>query len=576
MIPVSRNYKKAQDCEEGEAAFAEFAISGEDLRGYSAAVDPKEMHTTKKQISEQKTSFKAAIDTKKVDLKVGDSSKQVTEIGRNVHAYVDDIVVMTRKGSDLISNLTETFENLRRYNMMLNPLKCVFGVPAGKLLSFIVSQRGIEVNPEKIKAILCIKWPTCLKDVQRLTGCVAAISRFVSHLGKKALPLYKLMNKSDKFVWDDAADATLQGLKDILSSPPILAAPAESEPMFLYLAASNKVASLVIVVERKEEGYEYGVQRSVYYISEVLTESKQRYPHFQKLVYGVFLGCRKLRHYFQKHPMTVVSKAPLSTIINNSNATGRVAKWGIEIYAFDINYQARTAIQIQALVDFLADWTEAPEGTPVPEPEPWIMHFDGSKQHQGSGAGVTLKSPTGEELQYVLQIHFEATNNIEEYEPLLHGLHIAKEIGIKHIICCRDSDLVAQQVAVTWNARNSVMGAYRDEVDEIAKSFLGYEVNRRRCAALGLVLLGLLGASPGVLAPVAGFSGSCFRLAFLFKLCFKRLVGRKYNLVIKFFMADSSGDSGVLSTNCIQERIGIRSRRNTGSDSVYIKLRIMG
>ncbi|KAK1602906.1 hypothetical protein QYE76_017455 [Lolium multiflorum] len=99
------------------------------------------------------------------------------QIGRNVHTYVDDIAVMTRKGSDLISDLTETFENLRRYKMMLNPLKCVFGVPAGKLLGFIVSNSGIEVNPEKIKAILCIKRPTCLKDVQRLTGCVAAISR---------------------------------------------------------------------------------------------------------------------------------------------------------------------------------------------------------------------------------------------------------------------------------------------------------------------------------------------------------------------------------------------------------------
>ena len=78
------------------------------------------------------------------------------------------------------------------------------------------------------------------------------------------------------------------------------------------------------------------------------------------------------------------------------------------------------------------------------------MHFDGSKQQQGSGAGVTLKSPTGEELKYVLQIHFEATNNMAEYEALLHGLRIAKEIGIKHIICCGDSDLVAQQVAGTW------------------------------------------------------------------------------------------------------------------------------
>ncbi|KAK1649723.1 hypothetical protein QYE76_067528 [Lolium multiflorum] len=259
-----------------------------------------------------------------------------------------------------------------------------------------------------------------------------AINRFVSRLDEKALPLYKLLKKTDKFVWDDAADTALQGLKDILSSPPILASPSESEPMLLYLAASNKVVSLVIVVERQEEGHEYGVQRPVYYVIEVLTESKQRYPHFQKLAYGVFLGSRKLRHYFKEHPMTVVSKAPLSTIINNSDATERVAKWGIELSAFDINYEARTSIKSQVLVDFIADWTEVPEGTPWNQA--WVMHFDGSKQHQGSGAGVTLKSPTGEELQYVLQIHFEATNNMAEYEALLHGLRIAKEIGIKHII----------------------------------------------------------------------------------------------------------------------------------------------
>src|SRR3954462_9259537 len=125
------------------------------------------------------------------------------QIGRNVYAYVDDIAFMTRKGSDLIRDLRETFESLRKYKMMLNPLKCVFGVPAGKILGFIVSQRGIEVNPEKIKAILNIKRPTCLKDVHRLTGCVAAVSRFISRLCEKATPLYKLLKKADKFDWDD-------------------------------------------------------------------------------------------------------------------------------------------------------------------------------------------------------------------------------------------------------------------------------------------------------------------------------------------------------------------------------------
>src|SRR4051812_12086198 len=161
--------------------------------------------------------------------------------------------------------------------MMLNPKKCVFGVPAGKLLGFIVSQRGIEVNPEKIKAILNINHPTCLKDIERLIGCVAAVKRFVSRLGEEALPLYKLLKKADKFTWTDEVDVALKQLKEILSSAPILAAPEPMEPMLIYMEDTNWVISIVVVVERKEPGHEYGVQQLVYYVSEVLTESKQRY-----------------------------------------------------------------------------------------------------------------------------------------------------------------------------------------------------------------------------------------------------------------------------------------------------------
>jgi ribonuclease HI len=128
----------------------------------------------------------------------------------------------------------------------------------------------------------------------------------------------------------------------------------------------------------------------------------------------------------------------------------------------------------------MVDWKEAQETTLVLEPEHWVMHFDGSKLLHGSGARVTLKSPKGDELSYVLQIHFPTTNNIAEYEGLLHGLRVTKEIGVQHIMCCGDSDLVAQQVAGTYKARNKVMAAYRDEVDEMAKSFLGYDIKHVR------------------------------------------------------------------------------------------------
>src|SRR3954464_8346184 len=138
--------------------------------------------------------------------------------------------------------------------MMLNPEKCVFGVPAGKLLGFLVSNRGIEANPEKIKAITSLAKPACINDVQRLAGRVAALSRFISRLGEKALPLYQMMKKKDTFVWSNAANTALEDLKRQLSEPPILAAPIDREPLLLYVAANSRVVSVAIVVECKEAG----------------------------------------------------------------------------------------------------------------------------------------------------------------------------------------------------------------------------------------------------------------------------------------------------------------------------------
>jgi hypothetical protein len=232
------------------------------------------------------------------------------QIDKNVQVYVDNVVIKTKESKTLIDDLRETFANLRRFRMKLNPAKCTFGVPAGKLLGFLVSSRGIEVNPGKIHAIERMKLPTNLKEVQQFTGCLASLSRFISRLGEKALPLYQLMKKSDTFVWMTQADATFKELKQMLSTAPVLASPMSREPMLLYIAATNRVVSAVVVVEREEGGKT--VQRPVYYLSEVLSTSKQNYPHYQKMTYGVYMVAKKLKHYFQEHPIRVVAEAPIS------------------------------------------------------------------------------------------------------------------------------------------------------------------------------------------------------------------------------------------------------------------------
>ena len=133
---------------------------------------------------------------------------------------MDGIVVKTKDRATLVQDLEEKFANLRKINLKLNPDKCVFGVPSGKLLGFFVSQRRIEANPNKIKAVEQIEAPKRVKDVRRLAGCVAALSRFISKSAERALPFFKVLKKAGPVKWTPEAEAALQDLKRYLSSPP--------------------------------------------------------------------------------------------------------------------------------------------------------------------------------------------------------------------------------------------------------------------------------------------------------------------------------------------------------------------
>jgi hypothetical protein len=171
-------------------------------------------------------------------------------MGRNAEAYIDDIVVKTRESRTFIEDLEETFANLRKVNIKLNLAKCAFGMPSGKLLGLLVSHRGIEVNPDKVKAIKEMRPPRNLKEMQRLAGCMAALGCFIVRSEEKALPFIKLMKCTGKFKWTPEADKAFIELKRYLMSPPIMVAPMFCEPLLLYIAATPRTASAVLVAER--------------------------------------------------------------------------------------------------------------------------------------------------------------------------------------------------------------------------------------------------------------------------------------------------------------------------------------
>jgi hypothetical protein len=224
-----------------------------------------------------------------------------------------------------------------------------------------------------------------------------------------------------------------------LARAPILTPPQDDEPLYLYVAATTQVVSAVIVVEHTMEGHALPVQQPVYYISEVLSETKAQYPQIQKLLYVVVLARRKLRHYFEAHLVTVVSSFPLGEIIRNPDAVGRIAKWSVELMGETLAYAPRKAIKSQILADFVTKWTDTQLSPSQIQAECWTLYFDGSVLKTRAGAGLLFISPFGEHMRYAERLHFPASNNMAEYEALLCGLRIAIETGIKSLDVRGDS-----------------------------------------------------------------------------------------------------------------------------------------
>jgi hypothetical protein len=340
----------------------------------------------------------------------------------DVEAYVDDIVVKTRKADDLVNDLRIAFDCLRADGVKLNLEKCIFGVSRGMLLGYIVSHKGIEPNPEKVSALDRMGSIQDLKGVQKLLGCLAALSRFISQLSEKGLPLYRLMKKHERFSWTVEARDALDKLKVTLAHAPILTQPRGDEPLYLYITATTQVVSAIIVVDQAEEGHALLVQRPVYYISDVLSETKALYPQIQKLLYAVVLARCKLQHYFEAHRVTVVSSFPMGEIILNPDAVGRITKWSVELMGETLTYAPHKAIKSQILVDFVTEWTDMQLPPLQIQAECWTLYFDGSVMKTGAGAGLLFISPLGEHMRYTVRLHFPASNNMVEYEALLCGL----------------------------------------------------------------------------------------------------------------------------------------------------------
>ena len=200
--------------------------------------------------------------------------------------------------------------------MKLNPSKCAFRVSSEKFLGFMVSQRKIDVNPNKIQAILSMEPPKNVKEVQSLTGRVAALNRFVSKATDKCLPFFRMLRKA--FEWTDKCQRAFEDLKSYLTSTSLLSLSKPGEELYLYLVVSPHVVSSALI---REEGK---VQRSIYYTSRALKGVEGQYLPMEKLAFSLAIAARKLRPYFQAHVINVLIDHSLKKAMNKLDVVGRL------------------------------------------------------------------------------------------------------------------------------------------------------------------------------------------------------------------------------------------------------------
>ena len=253
---------------------------------------------------------------------------------RDVEVYVDDMIVKSQGGADHLAALQRFFERIRQFRLRLNPKKCSFGVTSGKLLGHIVSERGIEVDPEKTKAILDMPAPRTEKEIRGFLGRLQYISRFIARLTDICEPIFLLLRKNQPTVWNDDCQCAFEKIKECLLSPPVLVPPTPGRPLLLYLSVLDIALGCMLA---QLDGS--GKERAIYYLSKRMLEYECKYIMIERLCLALVWATRRLRHYVTEYSILLVSRLdPLKYLFDRPVLTGRLMRWLVLLTEFDIQY----------------------------------------------------------------------------------------------------------------------------------------------------------------------------------------------------------------------------------------------
>ncbi|XP_057419037.1 uncharacterized protein LOC130713272 [Lotus japonicus] len=390
------------------------------------------------------------------------------QVGRNMEIYVDDMVVKSDEMLTHCSDLREAFGELRKHNMRLNPEKCSFWIQSGKFLGFMVTRRGIEANPDKCKAIIEMQSPTSVKDVQKLTGRITALARFLPCYGNKSAPFFQCLRKNKAFQWTEECEAAFQSLKEHLSKPPILSKPVPGISLSIFISISDSAVSSVLLQELKDD------LRIIYFVSHALQGAELRYQKIEKAALALIISVRKLRPYFQGFPVVVKTDLPLRQVLQKPDLAGRMVSWAVELSEFGISFEKKGQVKTQTLIDFVNEMSPDEKGEESGE---WSLSVDGSSNIKGSGAGVILEGPGGVTIEQSLKFDFKASNNQAEYEAIIAGLRLAIEMGVQSIEIKTGSQIVSRQIQGEYQAKDAQLAKYLVKAQNLMKQVLKVQIN---------------------------------------------------------------------------------------------------
>jgi len=329
----------------------------------------------------------------------------------------------------------------------------------------MVHQRGIEISQRSIDAIGKVVAPTNKTEHQSLIGKINFIRRFISNLSGKIRafsPLLKL--KADQeFVWGKEQQLALDKINNYLANPPVLVPPQHGKPFRLYLSTDDAVIGSALIQEFE------GKERVIYYLSRRLVDAEVRYSATEKLCLCLYFSCIKLRHYLLSAECTVICKDDIVRyMLSMPIMSGRIGKWILALSKFDLCYESAKAVKGQIMADFV---TQHHGVVGALEIVPWTLFFDGSTCDRGEGVGIVLISPRGKKYEFSLLIVATSTNNQAEYQALIKGLELLKDVHADAVEVFDDSMLVINQLVGSYECRSEVLIAYYERCVQLLKEF---------------------------------------------------------------------------------------------------------